>query len=50
MLVRLMQATAITTALYALVGLNTMPRQAANRPIAPPETLVAIKQVLIRHQ
>ncbi len=50
MLVRLLQATTITMALYALVSLNTIPTPAANRPITPPETLVALKQAFIRHQ
>ena len=50
MSVRLLQAMTITVTLYVLVGLNAMPRPAANRPIAPPETLVALKQALTRHQ
>lgn len=49
MLVRILQATTITMALYALVGLNTVRVPAADRPAATPETLVALKQALTRH-
>ncbi len=49
MLVRLLQATTITIALYTLVGLNTIRVPAADRPVTTPETLVALKQALTRH-
>ena len=49
MLIRLLQATTITMALYALLGLNTVRSTASDHPAAAPETLVALKQALTRH-
>ncbi len=55
MFVRLIQATAITVALYGLLGLNTLQATTAEKDAAktaaePTEMLVALKQALIRRQ
>ena len=55
MFVRLAQATAITVALYGLLGLNTLQattvakKEATKTAVEPTEMLVALKQALIRH-
>jgi hypothetical protein len=54
MFVRLIQATAITLALYGLLGLNTLQASIATSNdtvetvVEPGEVLVALKQVLTR--
>lgn len=55
MLVRLVQATTITVALYILLGLNGLQPVASQSgetktAIDPPEVLVAIKQVFTKRQ
>ncbi|MEM6449668.1 MAG: hypothetical protein AAF703_05060 [Cyanobacteria bacterium P01_D01_bin.105] len=60
MFIRLMQATAITVALYGLLGLNdlqTMTSEAEQSEaketevsIHPPEVLVALKEALTKRQ
>lgn len=53
MFIRLMQATAITLALYGLLGLNGLQSMRADSEtpevaIDPPEVLVALKQALTK--
>ncbi len=48
MLARLMQATVITLALYALLGADNLQTTARESNQRPPETIVALKQVLVR--
>ncbi|MGB3297128.1 MAG: hypothetical protein WBA76_02580 [Phormidesmis sp.] len=56
MFVRLIQATAITVALYGLLGLNSLQattaaeKDATKMAVEPTEMLVALKQALVRRQ
>ncbi|MEM9151380.1 MAG: hypothetical protein AAGB19_13115 [Cyanobacteria bacterium P01_F01_bin.3] len=46
MLIKIVQATTITLALYALLGLNTLQTNAAGQTVEPAEVIVALKQAL----
>ncbi|MGD1900233.1 MAG: hypothetical protein ACFB16_25245 [Phormidesmis sp.] len=48
MFVKLMQATTITVALYALLGLNSLPTASAEPAVEPAEVIVALKQAFTR--
>ncbi|MFK8185530.1 MAG: hypothetical protein AB8B99_19310 [Phormidesmis sp.] len=53
MFIRLMQATAITLALYGLLGLNDLQTMRADGEtievaVEPPEVLVALKEALTK--
>ncbi len=48
MLARLMQATVITLALYALLGVDNLQTSARESNQRPPEVIVALKQALVR--
>jgi len=50
MFFKVIQATAITLALYALLGLDTLQPQQAENTVEPAEVIVALKQVLTRRQ
>ncbi len=50
MLVKIMQAGAITLSLYALLGLNTVQTNAAGETVEPAEMIVALKQALIQRE
>ncbi len=46
MFVKIIQATTITIALYALLGLNTLQTNSAGQSARPSEVIVALKEVL----
>ncbi|MGD1863280.1 MAG: hypothetical protein ACFB0D_01870 [Phormidesmis sp.] len=46
MFIKIIQATTITLALYALLGLNTLKTNAAGETVEPAEVIVALKQAL----
>lgn len=50
MFAKIVQATTITLALYALLGLNTLQTNAAGQTVEPAEVIVALKQVLTAPQ
>jgi len=50
MFLKVIQATAITLALYALLGLDRIQPQQAESTVEPAEVIVALKQVLTRRQ
>lgn len=50
MFFKVIQATTITLALYALLGLNMLQPQSAENTVEPSEVIVALKQALTRRQ
>ncbi|MEM9946947.1 MAG: hypothetical protein AAF810_12895 [Cyanobacteria bacterium P01_D01_bin.36] len=46
MFVKMMQATTITFALYALLGLSVLQTNAAGQTVEPAEVIVALKEAL----
>ena len=46
MFVKMMQATTITFALYALLGLSVLQTTAAGQTVEPAEVIVALKEAL----
>ena len=50
MLVKVIQATTITVALYVLLGLNALQPTATENTVEPAEDIVALKQALTRRQ
>ncbi len=50
MFVKTMQASIITLALYALLGLNIVQTNAAGKTVEPADMIVALRQALIHRE